>query len=349
MNGSARFLVGSYTGEGSLGVLEGSLDLASGALSLTGRVLETENPSYLALAPDGQTAYAVNEVEAGTVTAFRLGVHGGEFTVLGTASSGGADPCHLSLDPSGRFLLVANYSGGSVAVLPVLPGGAPGEPVCVVQHEGTGPHCERQNAPHPHGIWQDPGGRFVHVPDLGTDRVHTYRFDRETGALSPAGVNATPLQPGAGPRHLAYHPSLPVAYLANELTRAVTVLDYDPLTGALTPRAALSTLPAAFTGENTVAAVRVAADGRNVYLSNRGHDSVAVLAADAAGNLELVQVAASGGRTPRDITLSPDGRWLLAAHQDSGGVTALPVGADGTLGQVAPRLGVVQPVCVLFV
>ncbi|MFJ6700771.1 lactonase family protein [Streptomyces sp. NPDC091272] len=342
--------LGTYTTQpgGGTGIGLASYRPDSGGLTATGVLTGVANPSFLTLSPDRRTLYAVDEQAEGAVTAVRLRA-GAPPQVLGSRSTGGADPCHVSVHPGGRFLLSANYTGGSVAVHPIGADGALGEACDVVRHTGSGPDPERQEGPHAHMVVTDPAGRHVLAVDLGTDTVHTYRLDGRTGRLREVARAAT--RPGAGPRHLAFHPSGRYAYLVGELDNTVVVCAYDPRTGTLRPGEPQPTLPPGTepVERNYPAGVVTSADGRHVYVSNRGHDSIALFSVrDAGGGLRLRSVTPSGGSYPRHITLDPSGTLLFAANQKAGSVAAFRVdGATGRLTSAGPLLRAPLPVCVL--
>jgi 6-phosphogluconolactonase len=319
---SGRLYVGSYGhGIGRLAV-----DPVTG-LPAAGDVVDTPQPSYLALSPDRRTLYAANEQPAGTVSAFAIRA-GQPARPLGTRSSNGADPCYVHVHPDGRHLLTANYSSGTVAVHPIRPDGSLGEASDVVRHTGSGPDQERQQGPHAHKVLTDVAGRFVHAVDLGADTVFGYRL--KGGTLVPAG--ALKLPPGSGPRHLSFHPSGTVAYLTQELTSTLTVLRYDPVRGRLTPA---QTLPTAPRGDvrNYPSEVVVSRDGRFVYVANRGHNSIATFTA-AGDRVTARGTVPCGGNWPRHIAFGVDGRFLYVANQLSDQV--------GTL-RVDPRTGALTP------
>lgn len=350
LDGVRRAYLGTYTTQagGGAGIGLASYRPGSGDLASTGVLRGLANPSFLALSPDRRMLYAVDERAEGAVAAVRVG--DGVAEVVGRArGTGGADPCHLSVHPGGRFLLTANYTGGSVSVHPIGRGGVLGEASDVVRHTGSGPDPERQEGPHAHMVVTDPGGRYVVVVDLGTDSVHSYRLDGRTGRLAECGRAV--MRAGAGPRHLAFHPSGRYAYVVNELDSSVVVCGWEGRSGVLTPGAVSSTLPrgAELTERNYPAGVLVSPDGRFVYVSNRGHDSVAVFAAECGGAaVKLVSVIASGGSYPRHISLDPSGTLLFAANQKSGTVAVFRVDRrTGRLASAGAVLAAPVPVCVL--
>ncbi|MFI6858672.1 lactonase family protein [Streptomyces sp. NPDC050421] len=341
---TGTLFLGTYTSTtpGGTGVGVASYDAATGGVTSRTVVTGVENPSYLALHPTGRTLYAVDEQENGGVTAIALA--GGAFRVLGTRSTGGAGPCHLSVHPGGRWLLSANYASGSVAVHPLAADGSVGERTELVAHAAPAPG-PGQDGPHAHQIVTAPGGGHVLAVDLGNDTVYTYRLDEERGTLTQLSYAA--LRPGAGPRHLTFHPGGRHAYLACELDNTVVVCGYDPATGALTPGAPQPT----GTGEGTSypAQLLVTADGRFAYLANRGHNSLTRYAVGGGGaTLRLLDTVPVGGDFPRHTAFSPDGALLFAANQRSGTVTSFRVdAATGALSRAGAPFAAPAAVCVL--
>ena len=348
--------VGSYTGGGSRGIYHFELDTPTGARTEPALAGESENPSFLALHPSGRVLYAVNEIgtfggaTTGAVSAFAIDAATGKLTPLGQRASGGADPCHLVVDRSGRNVLVANYGGRSVALLPLGTDGRL-QPASVVRwHAGFGPNRARQEGAHAHAIVLDPAERFALAADLGADRVFVYRFDGAAARLEPNDPETAALEPGSGPRHLAWHPSGAYLYVINELRSTVTAFRYDGSRGTLEPFQTITTLPAGFSGRNTAAEVAASPDGRFLYASNRGDDSLALFAIDfASGALAPLGHVPTGGRTPRQFAIDPSGRWLLAANQDSDSIVFFRL--DPATGRPAPAgrsLAIPKPVCILF-
>ncbi|MFJ4803187.1 lactonase family protein [Streptomyces murinus] len=322
-DGPRPLYVGTYTSVpgGGTGIGLASYDPESGLITGSGTLAGVPDPSYLAVHPDGRTLYAVDERQDGGVTAVRLA----DRQVLGTRSTGGAGPCHLSVHPSGRWLLSANYTSGSVAVHPIDGSGALGERTDLVTHTSPKPG-PGQEGPHAHQFRTGPDGRHLLAVDLGTDTVYTYRLDSAKGTLTE--VSQAHTRPGAGPRHLTFHPGGRHAYLANEVDDTVVVCTYDPATGRLAIGEPQST---GATGDvtNYPAQLLVTADGRYAFLANRGHNSLARYAVEADGaRLRLLGTVPVGGDFPRQIALSPDGRLLFAANQRSGTVTVFHVDAD---------------------
>ncbi|MEU1024091.1 lactonase family protein [Streptomyces sp. NPDC005904] len=317
-----RLFLGTYTSQegGGKGIGLATYDETTGRVTGTGTITGVPDPSYLALHPSGRTLYAVDEREKGGVTAVALSPDGGH-KVLGRRDTGGGAPCHLSVHPSGRWLLSANYLSGSVSVHPVDRSGALGERTDVVTHS-TPPPGPGQDGPHAHQIVTAPDGRHVLAVDLGTDSVHTYRLDTEAGTLRR--LSYATLRPGAGPRHLAFHPSGRFAYLADELDDTVVVCAYDPATGRLTPGEPQSTGSGATT--NYPAQIVVTREGRFAFLANRGHNSVARYAVEGGGaRLRLLGTVPVRGDFPRHLALSPSERLLFTANQKSDSVSVFRV------------------------
>jgi 6-phosphogluconolactonase len=314
------------------------------------------NPSFLAIHPDGRVLYAVNELEnhngraSGAVSAFAIASKTGGLTRLNEQPSDGGAPCFVSVDRSGRVVLVANYVGGNVALLPIQADGALAPAANVVQHTGTGPNAERQAAPHAHCIVADPSNRFVLAADLGADRVFVYRLDVDGKSLRHIESSDAVMRPGSGPRHIAFHPPLSLVYVANELDSTVATFRFDPERGALSPLDVRSTVPAGWTGTNYPADIHVASPGRMLYVSNRGHNSIAVFSvANSTGALTLDQVISTEGDWPRNFSLDPTGRWLIVANQRSGSVVVFA--RDQETGRLTPtreRIALPSPVCLRF-
>lgn len=348
--------VGTYTDKGSKGIYAYSFDPGDGESKPLGLAGETANPSFLAVDANGKHLYAVNEIDnfdgshSGALSAFTIDQVTGRLTLLQQVSSSGADPAHLSLDKTGRYLLVANYTSGSIAVFPVLGDGRLGPRSAFVQHAGSSVNKERQAGPHAHAIQSSNDNQFVLAADLGLDQLLVYRFDSKSGSLTPDDPAFVRTSPGAGPRHFAIAPSGKFVYLVNEMASSVTVFAYSAGSGRLQERQNISTLPPDFKTENTTAEIEVDALGKFLYASNRGDDSIAVFAINPQdGKLTLVERAPTGGKTPRHFALDPTGNWLFAANQDSNSITVFSV--DPQTGRLTPTphvLRVASPVCVVF-
>lgn len=328
-----RLLLGSYTGQGGAAGIGVAEYAASGAVSLVGEV-PVENPSYLARHPSGRTLYAVNEQEDGGITAVAVGV-GGAYEVLGTVPAGGSAPCQVAVHPSGDWLLSAAYGSGSVAVHAIERDGALGALTAHVVHDDP-PPGPGQQGPHAHQLLPSPDGRHALACDLGTDTVYSYAFDETAGTLRE--VARAALTPGAGPRHLTFHPNGAYAYLANELDDTVAVCAYDAATGALTPAAPLGT---GTTAPSAPSQFVVTGDGAHAYLGNRGDETLTRYAVEDGGaGLRLLDTVPLDVAFPRHLALSPDGRLLFVGGQRSDAVQVF--GVDEASGELSPLEGKVD-------
>lgn len=351
--------VGTYTQDGSKskGIYSYRFDAQTGEISSFGLAAETKNPSFVAVHPNHRFLYAVNEVgdykgqKSGAVSAFAIDHATGKLTLLNEVPSKGADPCYISLDASGKYVLVANYTGGSIAVFPVLADGRLSEASAFIQSSGHGPNPQRQEGPHAHSIDLSPDNRFAIVDDLGLDQTLVYKFDNAKGSLIPNDPAFAKADAGAGPRHFALHPNGKFAYVINELHSTVTLFDYDQAHGALHPRQTISTLPKDFSGPNTDAEIQVHPSGKFLYASNRGHDSITVFAIDAKkGTLTVVEYISTKGKTPRNFAIDPSGSLLFAENQESDNIVLFRIDQKtGRLAATGKVLDVARPVCVKFV
>ncbi|MFD5945736.1 lactonase family protein [Streptomyces collinus] len=341
-SGPRPLYLGTYTSAegGGKGIGLATYDAATGRITGSGAITGVGDPSYLALHPDRRTLYAVDERDDGAVTAVRLA----DRKVLGSRGTGGAAPCHLSVHPGGRWLLSANYGSGSVAVHPIDASGALGERTDLVRHTGP-PPGPGQEGPHAHQFVTSPDGSHVLAVDLGTDTVYTYRLDDKAGTLTEVAQAQT--RPGAGPRHLTFHPGGRYAYLANEVDNTVAVCSYDPASGRVEVGEAQST--GTGSGTSYPAQILVTADGRHAFLANRGHNSLTRYAVEADGaRLRLLGTVPVGGDFPRQIAFSPEGTLLFAANQKSSTVTVFHVdGADGGLRRAGEAFPSPVAVCAL--
>lgn len=359
--GGATFVYfGTYTGPntGSKGIYVASFDAATGHVGEPRLAAESENPSFLALHPTRPLLYAVNEVgtfegqEGGSVSAFAVDPVTGGLRLLNRQSSKGSGPCHLAVDRSGRHVLVANYGGGSTASLPLRPDGGLEPASSFVQHQGAGADPKRQKGPHAHMVQTDPKNTVALVADLGLDKVLLYRFDARRGRLSPSNPPDARLGPASGPRHFAFSPDGRDLYVFNEMTVTVTGFRYKD--GRMTEYQTLSSLPAGVppAAGDSAAEIFVHPSGRFVYASNRGPNTLAVFAREAAtGRLTLVEHVPSGGKSPRSFGIDPSGRWLVAVHQRSESGQVVVFRIDPVTGRLSPTgqtLDVGAPVSVAF-
>ena len=346
--------IGTYTGARSQGIYVSRLDGATGKLSAPELAAATPNPSFLALHPNRRWLYAVSEIgdfegrKTGAVAAFLVAPDTGRLTPLNQRPSGGAGPCHVSVDATGKCALVANYGSGSVAALPINPDGRLGEPGSVIQHRGSSVNPQRQQGPHAHQIVTDAANRFAFVCDLGLDQILSYRLDAARASLTPNDPPFASVKAGAGPRHLAFRPNGRFAYVINELNSTITAFACDAKRGTLKELQTLATLPDDFKGASSTAEIEVHPSGRFVYGSNRGHDTIVVFAVDpASGKLTFVERQPTQGKTPRCFAIDPTGRFLLAANQDSDSIVVFAVDArSGRLKPTGQPVEVPSPVCV---
>jgi 6-phosphogluconolactonase len=357
--GSSLVYFGTYTGPTSKGIYVSRLDLASGTLSTPQLAAETTSPSFLAARPQGDVLYAVNEIDkfqgkpAGSVSAFTIDKKTGMLTLLNQQSSGGSGPAHLAVDRTGANVLVANYGGGSIEVLPVEKDGRLKTATAFVQHKGSSVDPERQKEPHAHYITVDPSNRLAYVADLGLDKILIYRFDAAKGTLAPNEPASASVKPGSGPRHIAIDSKGRFAYVINEMSCTLTAFSRDGGNGGLKELQTVSTLPQgqAVAADYSTAEVLVHPSGKFLYGSNRGHDSIAVFAIDEqSGRLTLVQHESTQGKIPRGFGIDPSGAYLIVGNQKSDSVVVFRI--DKNTGKLTPTgkpITVGAPVSVEFV
>lgn len=340
--------VGTYTSGKSEGIYVYRMDQTTGELKRVGSI-KSENPSFLTVDRSKRFLYAVNEKPEGSVSAFRINRKTGELSFLNQQPSQGADPCHLSVDNRGKSVLVANYTSGSLAVLPIQRDGALREASDVEQHQGSGPR-EQQKGPHAHCIKLDPANRHAFAADLGIDKLMIYRFNALTRKLEPAQQPSAFLHAGAGPRHFTLHPNGKYLYVINELDSSLTTFKYNAAQGTLTAFESVSALPRDFTGTSYCADVHVSQSGRFLYGSNRGHNSIVVFAVDPhSGRLSLVEHVSTEGKWPRNFTIDPTGSFLLVANQHTDNVVIFRIDAQtGRLSSTGQSEEIPTPVCLQF-
>ena len=350
-----KILVGTYTQGKSEGIYRLDFNPVTGSLSNEGLVVKTQEPSFLVVSKDQNRVYAVKETEAdkeqkgGGVSSFQWKAGRDELALLNNQNSRGAHPCYLSLSENGRFLSVANYTGGNFAVFELDKEGQLKDTPQVRQHQGSGPNAQRQEGPHAHCSTWRPDNRYLYVVDLGIDQVVAYSFDPTNGALGE-GETALKVEGGNGPRLLVFHPNQKLAFLVNELSSSVLSLSYKESTPGLSVIQEKSTLPGDFKGENSCAHIQLRPDGRFLYVSNRGHDSIAAFSVSQEGKLALVDIEPTQGHTPRFFTITPDGQFLLAANQNSDSVVVFKIDQEsGKLEPTGVKAEVFAPVCLQFV
>ena len=331
-----------------------SFDDSTGELKLIGLAAETENPAFLAMHSDRGYLYSTNEVgdldneKTGGVSSFRVDSKTGKLELLNQVHSFGANPAHITVSRNGKFVLVPSYYGGTVS-LPILANGSLGAVAGKVKESGKGVNLQRQEGSHPHSVVLSPDNRFAIVVDLGLDKLFVYKFDQQTGELEANTPPFVEAPSGSGPRHLAFAPNAKFAYVVNELQSTVSTYSYEAGDGIFQLRQTISTLPSGAAAENTGAEIQVAPSGKFVYVSNRGHDSIAVFAVTRDGTLTPVQDIPTGGKTPRNFEFDPSGKFLLVGNQDSNEIAVFRV--DEITGRLTPtgtKVEVTAPVCLLF-
>lgn len=350
--------VGTYTEEGSesKGIYAYGFDSRTGQITPLGLAAQSVNPSFLAIHPNQRFVYAVNEVgnykgeKSGAVSAFSIDAKTGKLALLNQVSSRGAGPCYISIDKSGKHVLVANYDSGNIAVFPILTDGRLGEASAFVQHTGHGTNPERQEAPHAHSIDVSPDDHFAIVDDLGLDQTRVYPFDSAKGTLDENAANIAKAAPGAGPRHFALSPSGKFGYVINEMANTVSAFSYDSEAGSLTQLQTISALPKTFTGHSEAAEILVHPSGKFLYASNRGYDSIAVFAIDKSkGTLTPIEYTLTKGASPRNFEIAPGGKLLLVGDEKSDNIMTFKI--DPQTGRLTPTgnaLNISQPVCIRF-
>lgn len=352
----ALVYVGTYTGAKSKGIYFFRMNLDTGDTTPLELAAETISPSFLALHPSHKFIYSVNEVDkfngqpGGGVSAFAIDAQSGKLTLLNQQTSGGSGPCHIEIDKTGRCVIVANYNSGSFEALPVGKDGKLGAPSWFRQDAGVGADPARQKGPHAHCVTLDGANRYAFACDLGLDKVFSYKLDPAAAKLTPNDPAWTPIKPTSGPRHIAFDPSYRHAYVISELGSIITAFNYDAARGHLEETQIVSTLPDNFKGNNSTAEVVVHPNGKFVYGSNRGHNSLAIFAIDPKlGTLTFVAHEPTQGKAPRHFAIDPSGNWLLAANQDSDNIVFFKIDqATGRLTPTGKTISAGMPVCVTF-
>jgi 6-phosphogluconolactonase len=359
--GSGKLLmyVGTYTTkQRSKGIYTYRFDSSTGKLTSVGLAAESTDPSFLAVHPNGRYLYAVNELDefagqkSGAVTAFQIDHKSGSLKMINQMATAGGGPCHVSLNKTGKYVFVANYGGGSIAVFPVRSDGGLGDATAFVQHSGTSVDKERQEKPHAHWIGSSPDDRFVLVSDLGLDEVLVYRLDAAKGSLAPNHPPFAKVDPGAGARHFAFSRNAKFGYVLNEMAATVTAFSYDAAKGVLSNLETVPTLAKDYSGPKEAAELVVHPSGKFLYASNRaGVDAITVFAIDPdKGTLKRAGQFPTKGKTPRNFAIDPSGKFLLAANQESGNIVVFRINAStGALTSTGQTVEVSAPVCITFV
>ena len=353
-----RMYAGTFTRMGNAeGIYWYKFDPEFGKLSFEGKIDAGPDPAFLTLTSDHKYLYTVNEVheyqgnKGGGVSAFAVNPDSGQLTFLNTQLTFGESPCYISLDESEKWALVSNYAGGSVAVYPILEDGKLGPASEFIQHQGQGPDPKRQEKAHAHSIRVFPNNHVALAADLGLDQVKVYWLDLRTGKLHVDEEATIHLHPGAGPRHIDFHPNGKWMYVVDELDSTLAVFEVEYTNFHFTHLQTVSTLPEGYDGPTWAADIHVHPNGKLVYASNRAHDSLAAFSIDqVTGKVTLLSVTPSGGKTPRNFTIDPTGKWLLAANQDSDNVVVFAL--DPETGKISPNgqeISVPMPVCLKFV
>jgi 6-phosphogluconolactonase len=328
----------------------------SGILTKPELVVEAPAPAYFIIHPDGRHLYTCNSNDFAkgytgqTISAYSIDPKNGNLTLLNQQSSGSADPSYIWMDASKRFVLVANYKGGSVAVIAINPDGSLGKITANIKHTGRSVDTVRQTQPYAHSVKLDPTNRFALVADLGLDKLFVYRFNRESGSLDPNDPPFVTVSPGSGPRHFAFHPNGKFVYLINEMACTIITYAWDSAVGRLTELQASSTLPADFKGKNTCAEIEVYPNGKFLYASNRGHESLAVFAIDSTtGKISLLEHIPTQGHSPRNFAFDPTNKWIIVTNHNSDNAMVFKV--DDKSGHLTPAgnpVPIVYPFCVRF-
>jgi 6-phosphogluconolactonase len=345
---STTVYFGNYTSGDGAGIYRADLNEETGELGVPVLAGPAQSPSFLAIHPMMPRLYAVSEVGEGLVTSFAIEADG-SLRSMGVQSTRGAGPCHVCVDPSGGAAVVANYGGGSSASYPVLADGSLGPVASFIPHSGSGPNPERQKGPHAHCAMTDPAGHRAFVADLGADRIFIFQLDSGSGEMVPNDPAAVLTPAGGGPRHLAFHPKGKFAYANLEMTSEITHLSYNGETGEMRVLETLSTLPPDFDKPNSTAETLVHPGGDFVYVSNRGHHSIAAFRIGQNGRLSPIGHYPTGGEVPRGFGITPDGRFLVVGNQKSGNVVVLRIHPEsGALEPTGFGAKMPSPVCVRF-
>ncbi len=345
--------IGTYTGTGSKGIYTYEFDAGNGNVNLLSSTDSATNPSYLALSADGKNLYSVNETGGevpGTVSAYEVDPSSGALTFLNSGTTGGDHPCYVSIDNSGKWLAVANYSGGNTSLFQIESDGNVGKRVQLLQDVGKGAIAKRQDKPHVHSATFSPDGKYLFTPDLGTDKIMIYSFDNSNSSapLSPGSPASFASTPGNGPRHLTFSPDGKCVYVINELTGNVTSLSY--MNGKLKQFQEVPAHDASYKGKIGSADIHGSPDGKFLYVSNRGDENtITGFSINKNGKLSLIQIIPTGGKTPRNFVIDPTGQFLLVANQNSDTITFFKRDMEsGKLSGMENSISVPKPVCLKF-
>ena len=351
MTAEIDFYIGTYTNTGrSKGIYRSTLDTDAGSLSTPELVYKISKPSFLAIHPNGKFIYSITEGDPGIITALKIDLISKTLSFINHSFSGGLGPCHLTVSDNGRVLFVANYVSGSVASLPISEDGSLGEAVSIIQHSGRGPKVGRQEGPHVHSVNLSPDNRFAYVADLGIDCVMIYRVNSSSGEMEQDEAGCFKGRPGSGPRHLTFHMNGRFVYLINELDNTVTVLLQNSESGGLVEVQTVSTLPEGCNVESKAAEIKVHPNGRFLYGSNRGYDSLVIYKINQdTGCLKLIGFQNANIDEPRHFNLDPTGHWCIVGNQDRNAIMLFEVdSASGLLTPAGSEKSVGQPICIKF-
>jgi 6-phosphogluconolactonase len=348
--------IGTYTDEGSQGIYFYRFNHNTGILSYVGVEKGVSNPSFLAISPDKNYLFAVNELselagqKSGGVSAFKINKNSGELHFLNQQASGGEDPCYLIVHRDGSYLITGNYSGGNFSVLPIFLDGKLGKAMQIIQHSGSSVNAGRQNAPHVHCVVFDPTGKNLIVTDLGTDKIFIYPFNDKNGVISESGLHFSASRPGAGPRHVTFSPDGKFLYIINELDSTIAAYKYNSIEGSLAEIQIISTLMPDYTGVNNCADIHIHPSGKFLYGSNRGHDSIVLFKRDQnTGILTVIDFTSTRGKTPRNFAIDPSGNYLIVANQKSNSIFTFRIdNHTGKLTVCEASIEIPSPVCIMF-
>ncbi|HLO46353.1 MAG TPA: lactonase family protein [Leadbetterella sp.] len=341
-----KILVGTYTQKTSEGVYYVTVDKNSLKSTIVSHSDKIDNPSFLDISKDKKNIYTVCETDGGSVQALKFNQTTGEFRHANIVNSGGAHPCHIALDNTGKWIFTGNYTGGNLGVLPIKADGTVGEPTQIIQHYGAGPNKDRQEKPHVHSVNISPDNKNLFVADLGIDEVVNYAFDAKIGKLKE--IQRIKLTAGSGPRHFTFHPSLPYAYVIQELTGKVTLFSYK--NGLLKTLEEVSTLPEGSTVNNACADIHISPDGKFLYGSNRFYDTIVTFSINPkTGKLKQLSQTPVGGKVPRNFGISPDGKYVFVANQNTDNIVIFERNdTTGLLKNTGKEINISMPVCIKF-
>jgi 6-phosphogluconolactonase len=329
-------------------------NLKEGKLKPLHQTAGVENPFFLALSPNKKFLYSIHAKQFGgkeneQVAAYEVVGRTGELKLLNRQSAEGTAACYLDVDKTGKVVLVANYSSGSVASLPVKEDGSLGEKASFFQHKGSSVNAQRQKEPHAHCIVVSPDNKYAFANDLGTDQIFCYKIDPATAKLTPNDPPFAKAPAGAGPRHLTFHPSGKRVYVINELLNSVTVFDYEKDSGKLTEKQTISTLPEDFKGTSYCADLKITPDGKFLYGTNRGHDSIAAYQIAEDGKLTLISIEPSLGKGPQNLAITADGQWLLCANMPGNNIAVFAIEPKtGKLKSAGEPVKQTSPSCIML-